>query len=198
MNIGHPREKTAHCLYRQVTFFGGYIVLFKHRRLTELRPLFTEWSLFRGDFQYKFYCIVNYIFGAAPFTDLIVIFFFLFIFNNFRRIVQSYLIQGEQLVILGTRYKVLLNRSLVLKSCPKDLFYLSIYNGIMISHWSCWKKSWFLKIRKPRSYCQTMECSCRNLLYIYYPYLTWLYNIKFYTVLYQKQQKTTDHYKPVS
>ena len=49
VNKGHPNWKTAHGLYRQVVFFGGYIVLLNQGRVTGVWSLFTGWPLFWGD-----------------------------------------------------------------------------------------------------------------------------------------------------
>ena len=48
MNKGHPKETQHNVFIDKWSLFGGYIVLFNQGRVTEVWPLFTGWSLFRG------------------------------------------------------------------------------------------------------------------------------------------------------
>ena len=48
VNKGLPREEQHMTFIDKWPLFGGYIVIFNQRKVTELWPLFTGWSLFRG------------------------------------------------------------------------------------------------------------------------------------------------------
>ena len=48
VNKGHPRDRQHMVFIDKWPLFGGYIVLFNQRKVTEVWPLFTGWSLCRG------------------------------------------------------------------------------------------------------------------------------------------------------
>ena len=48
VNKGHPRERQHMVFIDKWPIFGGYIFLFYQGRITEVWPLFTWLSLFRG------------------------------------------------------------------------------------------------------------------------------------------------------
>ena len=56
VNKGQRRETQNIAFIDMWSLFGVYIALFFQRRGTDVWPLFTGWSLFRGGLSYRFDC----------------------------------------------------------------------------------------------------------------------------------------------